>query len=92
MTTFPRTILTLAVSAFFTGCVGTRIEYFTTGPIHREAPAPLSTGSRRSPHDPIWKWHASPYEAQTMVWKRFNTRCWIASPRWGPMRSYRTCR
>ena len=29
MTTLPRTILTLAVSAFLTGCVGTRIEYFT---------------------------------------------------------------
>ena len=29
MTTFPRTILTLAVSAFLTGFVGTRIEYFT---------------------------------------------------------------
>jgi len=29
MTILPRTILTLAVSAFLTGCVGTRIEYFT---------------------------------------------------------------
>ena len=27
--TLPRTILTLVVSAFLTGCVGTRIEYFT---------------------------------------------------------------
>jgi hypothetical protein len=29
MTILPRTILTLAVSALLTGCVGTRIEYFT---------------------------------------------------------------
>ena len=29
MATLARTILTLAVTAFLTGCVGTRIEYFT---------------------------------------------------------------
>jgi hypothetical protein len=29
MATLPRIILALAVSAFLTGCVGTRIEYFT---------------------------------------------------------------
>jgi hypothetical protein len=42
MTTLGRTILTLAVTALLTGCVGTRIEYFkdTTYP-SRETAAPV---------------------------------------------------
>ena len=42
MTILGRTILTLAVTAFLTGCVGTRIEYFTdTAYPSREAAAPV---------------------------------------------------
>ena len=42
MTTLGRTILTLAVTALLTGCVGTRIEYFTdTTYPSRETAAPV---------------------------------------------------
>jgi hypothetical protein len=42
MVTLPRIILALAVSAFLTGCVGTRIEYFTdTTYSPRRAVAPV---------------------------------------------------
>ena len=42
MTTFGQTILSLAVTASLTGCVGTRIEYFTdTAYPSRETAAPV---------------------------------------------------
>ena len=42
MTTIGRTILTLALTALLTGCVGTRIEYFTdTAYPSREITAPV---------------------------------------------------
>jgi hypothetical protein len=42
MTTIGRTILTLALTTFLTGCVGTRIEYFTDTPYpSREITAPV---------------------------------------------------
>jgi hypothetical protein len=53
MTTLGRTILTLAVTALLTGCVGTRIEYFTdTTYPSRETAAPVDwlTAEPARPH------------------------------------------
>jgi len=53
MTTLGRTILTLAVAALLTGCVGTRIEYFTdTTYPSRETAAPVDwlTAEPARPH------------------------------------------
>ena len=53
MATLPRIILALAVSAFLTGCVGTRIEYFTdtTYPPRRTAtPVEWLTAEPARPH------------------------------------------
>jgi hypothetical protein len=53
MATLPRIIFAVAVSAFLTGCVGTRIEYFTdtTYPL-RKTPAPVEwlTAGPARPH------------------------------------------
>jgi hypothetical protein len=53
MTTLGRTILTLALTALLTGCVGTRIEYFTdTAYPSRETAAPVDwlTAEPARPH------------------------------------------
>ena len=53
MTTLPRILLILAVSAFLTGCVGTRVEYFTdtTYPPRRTAaPVEWLTAEPARPH------------------------------------------
>ncbi|HEY6287806.1 MAG TPA: hypothetical protein VIW48_00015, partial [Nitrospiraceae bacterium] len=53
MTTLGRTILTLAVSAFLAGCVGTRIEYFTDTtypPRSTGAPVEWLTAEPTRPH------------------------------------------
>ena len=53
MKTLPRTILALAVSAFLTGCVGTRIEYFTDTtypPRNPAAPVEWLTAKPARPH------------------------------------------
>ena len=53
MTTLGRAILTLAVTAFLTGCVGTRIEYFTDTtypPRSTAAPVDWLTAEPARPH------------------------------------------
>ena len=53
MMTLGRTILTLAVTAFLTGCVGTRIEYFTDmtyPPRGTAAPVEWLTAEPTRPH------------------------------------------
>ena len=53
MTTLGRTILTFAVTAFLTGCVGTRIEYFTDStypPRSTAAPVDWLTAEPARPH------------------------------------------
>ena len=53
MTTLPRILLTLAVSAFLTGCVGTRVEYFTDTnypPRRTAAPVEWLTAEPARPH------------------------------------------